>query len=104
MHYSQQFSSGRMPEKQDEILLPENFLANAKEKYQVGDTITLETGQRFIEKEQLSENTPYQENESLKNTTKHYFYDCWYYGTSTFEIEEFSLSWLYMHYKWFSYR
>ncbi|MBF1101861.1 MAG: hypothetical protein HXL44_06870, partial [Solobacterium sp.] len=63
--------SGRMPEKEDEILLPENFIANAKEKYQVGDTITLETGQRFIEKEQLSENTPYQEKESLKNTTKH---------------------------------
>ena len=82
--------SGRMPEKQDEILLPENFLANAKEKYQVGDTITLETGQRFIEKEQLSENTPYQEKESLKNTTKHTFTIVGIMERLPFEIEEFS--------------
>ena len=82
--------SGRMPEKEDEILLPENFLANAKEKYQVGDTITLETGQRFIEKEQLSENTPYQEKESLKNTTKHTFTIVGIMERLPFEIEEFS--------------
>lgn len=82
--------SGRMPEKQDEILLPENFIANAKEKYQVGDTITLETGKRFIEKEQLSENTPYQENESLKNTTKHTFTIVGIMERLPFEIEEFS--------------
>ena len=82
--------SGRMPETEDEILLPENFLANAKEKYQVGDTITLETGQRFIEKEQLSENTPYQEKESLKNTTKHTFTIVGIMERLPFEIEEFS--------------
>ena len=82
--------SGRMPEKQDEILLPENFIANAKEKYQVGDTITLETGQRFIEKEQLSENTPYQDNEILKNTTKHTFTIVGIMERLPFEIEEFS--------------
>ena len=82
--------SGRMPEKQDEILLPENFIANAKEKYQVGDTITLETGQRFIEKEQLSANTPYQEKESLKNTTKHTFTIVGIMERLPFEIEEFS--------------
>ena len=82
--------SGRMPEKQDEILVPENFIANAKEKYQVGDTITLETGQRFIEKEQLSENTPYQEKESLKNTTKHTFTIVGIMERLPFEIEEFS--------------
>ena len=82
--------SGRMPEKQDEILLPENFIANAKEKYQVGDTITLETGQRFIEKEQLSENTPYQEKESLKNTIKHTFTIVGSMERLLFEIEEFS--------------
>lgn len=82
--------SGRMPEKEDEILLPENFIANAKEKYQVGDTITLETGQRFIEKQQLSENTPYQEKESLKNTTKHTFTIVGTMERLPFEIEEFS--------------
>ena len=82
--------SGRMPEKEDEILLPENFIANAKEKYQVGDTITLETGQRFIEKEQLSENTPYQEKESLKNTTKYTFTIVGIMERLPFEIEEFS--------------
>ena len=82
--------SGRMPEKEDEILLPENFLANAKEKYQVGDAITLETGQRFIEKEQLSDNTPYQEKESLKNTTKHTFTIVGIMERLPFEIEEFS--------------
>lgn len=82
--------SGRMPEKEDEILLPENFIANAKEKYHVGDTITLETGQRFIEKQQLSENTPYQEKESLKNTTKHTFTIVGIMERLPFEIEEFS--------------
>ena len=82
--------SGRMPEKEDEILLPENFIANAKEKYQVGDTITLETGQRFIEKQQLSENTPYQEKESLKNTSKHTFIIVGIMERLPFEIEEFS--------------
>ncbi|WP_313982823.1 FtsX-like permease family protein [uncultured Solobacterium sp.] len=82
--------SGHMPEKEDEILLPENFIANAKEKYQVGDTITLETGQRFIEKQQLSENTPYQEKESLKNTTKHTFTIVGIMERLPFEIEEFS--------------
>ena len=82
--------SGRMPEKEDEILLPENFIANAKEKYQVGDTITLETGQRFIEKEQLSENTPYHEKESLKNTTIHTFTIVGIMERLPFEIEEFS--------------
>ena len=82
--------SGRMPEKQDEILLPENFIANAKEKYQVGDTITLETGQRYLETEKLSENNPYLEKESLKNTTEHKFTIVGIMERLPFEIEEFS--------------
>ena len=82
--------SGRMPEKQDEILLPENFIANAKEKYQVGDTITLETGQRYLETEKLSENNPYLEKESLKNTTEHTFTIVGIMERLPFEIEEFS--------------
>lgn len=41
--------SGRLPESSDEIILPESFYANENEGFKVGETVTLEVGDRFYD-------------------------------------------------------
>ncbi len=51
-------SSGRYPQNQTEILLPEHLLSGGGMQYGIGDTITLELGSRMLEGEELGQNEP----------------------------------------------
>lgn len=63
-------TQGRMPTSPDEIVLPQHFLENTSQTYQVGDTLTLELGQRMSEGFALDQNNPYSldDTETLENT------------------------------------
>lgn len=53
--------SGRLPENSSEILIPAHLAANGGVKIAVGETITLEIGNRMNGSETLSQHTPYAE-------------------------------------------
>jgi len=50
--------SGRYPTSPDEILLPEHLYTNGGVKYSLGDTVTLELGQRMLDGEALTQGSP----------------------------------------------
>ena len=52
-------TQGRMPTSPDEIVLPQHFLDNTSQHYQVGDTLTLEVGKRMSEGFALGQNNPF---------------------------------------------
>lgn len=56
-------TGGRLPQKTDEILLPEHLAENGDVYYKVGDVLTLELGNRVSEDYVLGQNNPYQKGE-----------------------------------------
>ena len=53
-------SEGRMPENENEILISKHMISNGKVEYKIGETITLEIGQRQLTTgEKLDQNNPY---------------------------------------------
>lgn len=52
-------TGGRLPEKADEILLPEHLAENGEVYYKVGDVLTLEIGNRVSDGYVLGQNNPY---------------------------------------------
>ena len=50
---------GRLPQNSKEIVISEHIEENAGVKYNVGDKITLNIGQRISEGEKLNQNNPY---------------------------------------------
>lgn len=52
-------TGGRLPEKSDEILLPEHLAENGEVYYKVGDELTLEIGNRVSEGYVLGQHNPY---------------------------------------------
>ena len=53
-------SEGRMPENEKEIVISKHIITNGKADYKIGDTITLEIGQRQLTTgEKLDQNNPY---------------------------------------------
>lgn len=63
-------TQGRMPTSPDEIVLPQHFLDNTSQHYQVGDTLTLELGERMSDGFVLDQSNPYSPEiaETLENT------------------------------------
>ena len=58
---------GRMPENENEIVIPEHLEANGGVKYSIGDKITLNIGNRYIEGEKLNQNNPYLTDEDIES-------------------------------------
>ena len=58
---------GRMPQNENEIVIPEHLEANGEVKYQIGDKISLNIGNRYIDGEKLGQNNPYYTDEDLKS-------------------------------------
>lgn len=52
-------TSGRMPQTESELLLPEHLASNGGVKYQLNDTLTLDVGQRMMGNEPLNQYNPY---------------------------------------------
>lgn len=52
-------TGGRLPEKSDEILLPEHLAENGEVHYKVGDVLTLEIGNRVADGYVLGQHNPY---------------------------------------------
>ncbi len=57
---------GRLPEKENEILIPTHLKTNGRLEYKVGDTITLEVGKRIsLDGTVLHQNNPLQKEDEL---------------------------------------
>ena len=55
-----QLIEGRLPENSKEIVIPKHIITSGKLDYKIGDTITLDIGQRqLITGEELDQNNPY---------------------------------------------
>ena len=64
-------TGGRLPEKADEILLPEHLAENGEVYYKVGDVLTLEMGNRVSDGYVLGQYNPYlnaEEGESVEGS------------------------------------
>lgn len=63
-------TSGHYPASQSEILLPASILSNGDARYQIGDVITLELGERMLDGNALDQKTPayhYEDGDSVLN-------------------------------------
>lgn len=58
-------TEGRLPENENEILIPEHLEANGHVDYNIGDKITFDVGNRMIEGEKLNQNNPYFTDEDI---------------------------------------
>lgn len=60
---------GRLPENENEILIPSHLKTNGRVDLKVGDTITLNIGKRVSDNYELNQNNPFNEenNESIEN-------------------------------------
>lgn len=66
---------GHLPENENEIVIPAHLSSNGGVTYNIGDTITLETGERVSDGDKLSQANPYDPNveeEIIHTTTKTY--------------------------------
>ncbi len=61
---------GRLPENNNEIIIPSHLKTNARIEYHVGDTITLDVGKRVSNGVELTQQNPYNEenNEEIVDT------------------------------------
>ena len=57
---------GRMPENENEIVIPEHLETNGEVKCNIGDKITINIGNRYIDGEKLTQNNPYLTDEDIK--------------------------------------
>ncbi len=62
---------GRLPQNENEVLIPNHLKTNGRVDFKVGDTITLEVGTRVSDNCELNQNNPYNEEneEQIINTT-----------------------------------
>lgn len=59
-------TEGRLPENENEILIPEHLKTNGHVDYNIGDKITFNVGNRMIEGEKLNQNNPYYTDEDIQ--------------------------------------
>ena len=62
---------GEMPKNGNEILIPQHLKTNGRIEIKVGEVLTLEVGNRTLDGQILNQDNPYDENETLENTTSH---------------------------------
>lgn len=58
---------GRLPENENEIVIPEHINTNGEMNLKVGDVISLEIGNRYIDGEKLNQGNPYYTEEDIEN-------------------------------------
>lgn len=82
-------TAGRLPERENEILLPEHLIYNGGVSCQIGDQLTLRTGKRVIREdtgEELGQHNPYMgDEEALADLTEETFTVTGFYERPDFE-------------------
>ncbi len=58
---------GRMPENENEIVIPDHLLTNGKLELQIGDKLILDVGDRYADGDKLNQNNPYYTKEDIEN-------------------------------------
>ena len=58
-------TEGRLPENENEILIPEHFIQNAKTEIKVGNTLDLDIGNRYKGEYTLNQSNPYYTDEDI---------------------------------------
>lgn len=82
-------TSGRMPEKAGEILLPDHLLTNGDVSIPVGETITLDVGRRVYDGDTLDADISFAEGETLENTRPRTYTVVGTYARFDYLIEDF---------------
>ncbi len=62
---------GRFPQNSNEVVISNHLKTNGGITYHVGDTITLDYGDRYLEGEKITSNLQYYEEEEFKVTSSH---------------------------------
>lgn len=79
---------GRMPESENEILIPEHLITNGKVELKVGDTLNLNIGNRYKGGYELTQSNPYYTDEDLEDRKKDKSYEEEDLEQETFIAEE----------------
>ena len=69
---SVKLTNGRLPQNENEIVIPTHLKTNGRVVMNIGDTITLDVGTRVSEGQTLNQNNPYSQDnqEEIINTTR----------------------------------
>ena len=59
---------GRLPENENEIVIPSHLRTNGRIEKHIGDTITLNVGKRILNGQELTQSYPFNTNEDESNT------------------------------------
>lgn len=59
---------GRLPENENEIVIPSHLRTNGRVEKHIGDTITLNVGKRTLDGQELTQSSPFNTNEDEANT------------------------------------
>lgn len=77
--------SGRLPENEKELILPAHVASNGGVKFSIGDTVTLEVGQRTSGEATLNQHDPFRAGELLTTETEKTYTITGFYQRPAFE-------------------
>ena len=85
-------SAGRMPENENEILIPEHLASNGNVHLSLGDTLELTVGQRNSDGYIMGEHNPYipEEPEVISDSIQRTYTVVGFYPRLTYDIEDYS--------------
>lgn len=85
-------SAGRMPENENEILIPEHLASNGNVHLSLGDTLELTVGQRNSDGYIMGEHNPYipEETEVISDAIQRTYTVVGFYPRLNFDIEDYS--------------
>lgn len=81
---------GKMPENAGEIILPLHLKFNGGVEYKIGDTVSVETGKRMFEGEEVSRGSEYMQGETLVDVTGRTYTVVGFYERFSYDIEAYS--------------
>lgn len=82
--------SGRLPEREDEIVLPIHLSTNGSVEYSIGDTLTLRIGERMSDGFRLNQDNMYTDGEELVGEYEKTYTVVGFYTRFSTEIEPYS--------------
>ena len=84
-----QLVSGRMPENDKEIILPEHLYSNGGVEHSIGDSLKLNLGERIIDGDILYESSPYLEGEKVDVSQTREYRVVGFYERFEYAIEDY---------------